>query len=44
MLNTILLLIRIALILYFGLKFATGDKNKNETVCYGIIWVALLTS
>lgn len=43
MLNKIILIIRILLVIYFGLMFCTKDKNEIETLWYGIFLVVLMS-
>ena len=33
---------KIILMIYAGLKFLSGDKEKNSTLFYGILFVATL--
>nr|DAU83140.1 MAG TPA: hypothetical protein [Caudoviricetes sp.] len=35
-------IIRLVLMIYSGWKFLSGDKKKNSTLYYGILFVATL--
>ena len=38
----VLLIAKIILMIYSGWKFLSGDKEKNSTLFYGILFVATL--
>lgn len=40
--NVVALIFKFILMIYSGIKFFGGDKEKNSTLYYGIIFVATL--
>lgn len=40
--NVITLIFKLILMFYAGWKFFSGDKEKNSTLYYGILFVATL--
>lgn len=40
--NAVSLIFKIILMIYSGLKFLGGDKEKNSTLYWGILFVATL--